>query len=80
MRAPEMALLPPLPGLDDEAELASMVSTMSARKACVLSGSVIRYHRMPAPTVRAMAARTATTQVKRARFAFTIRLSYESCS
>jgi hypothetical protein len=29
-------------------------------------------HRMPAPTVSAMAASVATAQVKRARFAFTI--------
>ena len=31
-----------------------------------------QYHRMPAPTLRAIAASAATTQVKRARFAFTV--------
>jgi hypothetical protein len=31
-----------------------------------------QYHRIPAPAVSAMAASVATTQVKRARFAFTI--------
>ena len=67
---------PALPGLDDDVRTRAcrLGDDDGDRERPVRRHLYHHSHRMPAPMVRAMDASSATAQVKRARFAFTIRL------
>ena len=66
--------VPALPGLDDDvrARACGLDDDSGEGERPIRRHLYHQSHRMPAPMVRAIDARSVTAQVKRARFAFTI--------